>query len=71
MPPEYYQIPKNGVLEWDELGFKAYCADLARFPASSVDDAMLHSWYRLFWEVGKILYRVLRDEHASAGAAQS
>jgi hypothetical protein len=57
MPVEYYQMPKDGALAWDDLGFKAYCADIARFPECSVDDAMRHSWYRLFWEVGQILYR--------------
>jgi len=57
MPEEYYQIPENGVLVWDDLGFKAYCADIAKFPAVSIEDAMLHSWYRLFWEVGMCMFR--------------
>jgi hypothetical protein len=57
MPVEFYQVPKDGVLCWDELGFRAYCADIARFPGSSVDDAMLHSWHQLFHVVGKIIHR--------------
>ena len=35
---------------------KAYCGDIAKCPGSSIDDAMAHSWYRLFWEVGKLMY---------------
>lgn len=57
MPVEYYQIPQDGTLVWDEIGIKAYEADLARFPGSNVEQAMLHSAYRLFWAVGKLLYR--------------
>jgi hypothetical protein len=56
-PQAYYQIQENGVLVWDELGFKAYCADIAKFPADSIEDAMLRSWYRLFWEVGVCMFR--------------
>ena len=57
MPVEYYQISRDGVLVWDEIGSKAYEADLARFPGSTVEESMLHSAYRLFWEVGKVLYK--------------
>jgi hypothetical protein len=57
LPAEYYQVLSDGVLEWDDIGTKAYAADLARFPGSSAEDAMLHSAYRLFWEVGKLLYK--------------
>ncbi len=57
MPQDYYQIPENGALVWDDLGFKAYCADIAKFPGLSIEDAMLHSWYRLFWEVGMCMFR--------------
>ena len=58
MPIEYYQVPQeNGQLGWDDLGFKAYCADIAKFPSCSVDEAMLHSWHRLFWKVGEWIYQ--------------
>ena len=57
MPIEYYQVPRDGILVLDDIGTKAYEADLARFPGSSVEEAMLHSAYRVFWEVGKLLYK--------------
>jgi hypothetical protein len=60
MPVEYYQIPKDSVLEWDELGFKAYCADIAKYPDTSIDEAMVYSWHRLFFKVALVLH--LGDE---------
>ena len=58
MPIEYYQLLQvDGQLGWDDLGFKAYCADIAKFPLSSIEEAMAYSWHRLFWKVGELLYR--------------
>lgn len=58
LPDEYYKVPKDGELVWDDLGFKVFSADVARFPgAESIESARLHSWYRLFWEVGKLIYK--------------
>jgi len=56
MPVEYYQIPKDGVLDWDDLGFKAYCHDIAKYPGYSIGDAMNSSWHWLFWKVGSLIH---------------
>lgn len=57
MPVEYYQVPRDGVLVWDEIGTKAYEADLARFPGCTVEKSMSHSAFRLFWKVGTLIYK--------------
>lgn len=57
MPIEYYQVPENGQMVWDDLGFKAYIADLAKFPDCSPETAMDHSWHRMFWAVGMWMFK--------------
>jgi hypothetical protein len=58
LPEKYYQIAREGKFVWDDLGTKTFCADVARFAGSqSIDSARSESWYRVFWEVGKLLYK--------------
>ncbi len=58
LPDDYYKVPNDGALVWDSLGSRTFSADIARFTgAESIEDARNHSWFRLFWEVGKLLYK--------------
>jgi hypothetical protein len=36
LPVNYYQVwdPESQVYRWDDLGFRAYCADLSRYPSA-------------------------------------
>jgi len=57
LPVEYYQVLRDGALVWDDLGRKAYSSYIAKFPGDFIEDAMTHLRYRLFWELGKRIYR--------------
>jgi hypothetical protein len=39
LPTEYYQVLRNGVYEWDNLGWFAYQKDLGRYPNIESDGA--------------------------------
>ena len=39
LPVEYYQLRKNGVPEWDDVGWFAYQRDLGRYPDLRSDEA--------------------------------
>ena len=57
MPVEYYQVPKDGRMDFDDLGFKAYCDDLMKYQNCGEMEAMVtESHFRLFHSIGKRLY---------------
>jgi hypothetical protein len=68
LPLEFYKVPKDGGLDFDDIGFKAYLEDIGRYENwSSLADAVSDSQFRLFYEVGKLLFWPNKDEaHAFA-----
>jgi hypothetical protein len=54
LPIGYYQVQKNGVYEWDELGWFAYQEDLGRYADLASDDARRRqSLLEFYCEEGK------------------
>ena len=57
LPVEYYQVPENGEMVFDDLGFRAYCADLVKYEGVGDMEAMENeSRFRLFYEMGKLMF---------------
>lgn len=57
LPLDYYKIRKDGVHDFDDIGFNAYLEDTGRYEGwPSLEDAALDSQFRLFHEVGKLLF---------------
>jgi hypothetical protein len=57
LPVEYYQVPKDGLMDFDDLGFKAYCEDLVKYQDCGEMDSMItESRFRLFYSIAKLLF---------------
>lgn len=57
LPVKYYQIPKDGGLAFDDIGFRAYCDDLLKYKGVGDMDAMVtESRFRLFYAMGKLMF---------------
>ena len=58
LPVEYYQIRKNGKLEWDDYGWRAYASDLVKYPNCLSDEAReRESLFRFYLREGELFYR--------------
>jgi hypothetical protein len=58
LPIEYYQVLRNGKLEWDDYGWEAYVSDLAKYPNYPSDgDRQRESLFRFYYREGEIFYR--------------
>ena len=57
IPMEYYQIPEDGPMVFDDLGFRLYCTDLAKYQGVGDLEAMENeSLFRLFYKMGKLMF---------------
>lgn len=58
LPVEYYQVLKDGKLEWDDYGWVAYASDLAKYPDYPSDESrQRESLFRFFYREGEVFFR--------------